>query len=269
MEPPGLRPASMAKQGRRPPTSRGVGQRLLRNGEPACCFTRAFAGQGRCAAPAVRSGRHRSARHAHALAVRRRAGVGKLPLRVYYSQVGLGYSYQWRAGCMRTNDLILDDEHHLWHWPFFSLAESLRSVQAGERLARFVVVNLGFVHFQFHPSGLIINLRPELVLARTIASAICFLSDLPSRRTVLACLETSWEHRVCRGRAEAVAGPGDGRRVVRSGARTTTTRRAPSTPPRHRPAGARASIATWTKRTTRRPPEWTATSISRSSARTL
>ena len=106
---------------------------------------------------------------------------------------------------MRTNDLILDDEHHLWHWPFFSLAESLRSVQAGERLARYVVVNLGFVHFQFHPSGLIINLRPELVLARTIASAICFLSDLPSRRTVLACLETNWEHRVCRGRAEAVA----------------------------------------------------------------
>ena len=48
---------------------------------------------------------------------------------------------------MRTNDLILDDEHHLWHWPFFSLAESLRSVQAGERLARYVVVNLGFVPF--------------------------------------------------------------------------------------------------------------------------
>ena len=100
---------------------------------------------------------------------------------------------------MRSNDLILDDEHHLWHWPFFSLAESLRSVQAGEKLARYAVVNLGFVHFQFRPSGLIINLRPELVLARTITNAIYFLSDLPSQRTVLACLETSWEHRVCRG----------------------------------------------------------------------
>jgi hypothetical protein len=105
---------------------------------------------------------------------------------------------------MRSNDLILDDEHHLWHWPFFSLAESLRSVQAGEKLARYAVVNLGFVHFQFRPSGLIINLRPELVLARTITNAIYFLSDLPSQRTVLTCLETSWEHRVCRGRAEAV-----------------------------------------------------------------
>src|SRR5256885_1847171 len=46
----------------------------------------------------------------------------------------------------------------------------------------------------------------SLVHLRAKADALRQLCDLPSRRTVLAWLETNWEHRVCQGRAEAVEG---------------------------------------------------------------
>jgi hypothetical protein len=105
---------------------------------------------------------------------------------------------------MQSGDLILDDEGHLWHWPFAALAQSLGSVRTGARLANYAIRNLGFISLRLRPQGLVLSFRRGLARPQTMADAIRLLLELPDQRIVLSFLDLDWQHRVCRGPAEAI-----------------------------------------------------------------
>jgi hypothetical protein len=76
------------------------------------------------------------------------------------------------------------------------IRRALRTDLNTNDLCAYVVVNMGFVTFEFFREALWIRLRPRAVSQATLAGALLWLAECSDSRIVIAHYETMWRHEV-------------------------------------------------------------------------
>src|SRR5215467_1409840 len=76
------------------------------------------------------------------------------------------------------------------------IRHALRTDLNTNELCAYVVVNMGFVAFEFGRDALWVRLRPRAVSQATLAGALLWLAECSDSRIVIAHYETMWRHEV-------------------------------------------------------------------------
>src|SRR5262245_54833294 len=92
--------------------------------------------------------------------------------------------------------LVFDDKGVQWDATSPQLVEALNSSIAGEDLARYAVMNLGFVAAEANDHSVRIRVRPDSVAQPALAAALDWLSDCAPDRVLVSRFEKTWCHTV-------------------------------------------------------------------------
>ena len=90
--------------------------------------------------------------------------------------------------------LVFDDKGVQWDATSPQLVEALHSSIVGEDLARYAVMNLGFVAAEANDRSVRIRVRPESVAQPALAAALDWLFDCAPDRVVVSSFEKTWWH---------------------------------------------------------------------------